>query len=108
MDGINISFGIGAFPFTLMGGVSTSGWGLNHYDIMYCSQCFKHLETNSNGVSKIAMVVTVRFNIPSLSLPPSEVPPHRPNDPRARADEQRVARVFIMVAFMVLILIIFT
>lgn len=66
LDGINVSFGIGAFPFTMLGGPMFNAFGGNQ-------------------------------------PPMPQAAAHAP-----RADEQRVARVFMMVAFMVLILIIFS
>ena len=86
MQGINISFGIGAFPFAMMGGVSQLSHTHTHTHTLThtYTQPIYQLFGNQQGVRR------------------------QPINPAQRERQQKIARVFITMAILTLILIIFS
>lgn len=133
MEGINVSFGIGAFPFTMLGGVSLCAVDLSN-PVKLLSRVILYINTHHRRRVHY-YVQCILFSISLFSLPldnssSNKVCSHSPppslplsntpimpiaaprgagvGNPPRRGEEQTVARVFITVALLVLVLIIFS
>ena len=110
MDGIQFSFGIGAFPFAFMGGVShlyqtvlITELSLPQSFFLF-SQCFKHLETDQEVRNKFKMSsILVKHGCDAKCTGQQ-----RNMTPQEREQNQRMAALFTTMAVLFLILLIFS